>query len=116
MNKDKYKIDLARMESLLALLTSTGSLSEKDQNELDLVSESVASFEELNHPFKPDNLVEMIELRMYQRKLKQKDLATVLDTTPSRVSEILNGKRGLTLDIAKKLYSKLNIDAELILR
>jgi len=58
----------------------------------------------------------MIELRMYQRKLKQKDLAKILGTTPSRISEILNGKRGLTLELARGMYLKLNIDAELILQ
>ena len=57
----------------------------------------------------------MIELRMYQRKLKQKDVAKILGTTPSRISEILNGKRGLTMELAKSLYKNLNIDAELIL-
>jgi len=58
----------------------------------------------------------MIELRMYQRKLKQKDLAKILGTTPSRISEILYGKRGLTLELARGMYLKLNIDAELILQ
>jgi len=58
----------------------------------------------------------MIELRMYQRKLKQKDVAKILGTTPSRISEILNGKRGLTMDLAKGLYKNLNIDAEIILQ
>ena len=57
----------------------------------------------------------MIELRMFQRKLKQKDLARILGTTPSRISEILNGKRDLTMDLARELYKKLNVDPELIL-
>ena len=38
----------------------------------------------------------MIELRMYQLKLKQKDFAHILGTSPSRISEILKGKKGLT--------------------
>jgi len=83
---------------------------------LDVISELIADFEESNYPFKPASLKEMIELRMYQRKLKQKDVAEILGTTPSRISEILNGKRKLTFDLAKGLYSKLNIDPELILK
>jgi HTH-type transcriptional regulator/antitoxin HigA len=39
----------------------------------------------------------------------------MLGTSPSRISEILSGKRKLTFDLAKALYNKLNIDAELIL-
>ena len=57
----------------------------------------------------------MIVLRMYQGKLKQKDLATILGTTPSRISEILNGKRYLTRNLARRLHEKLNINPGLIL-
>lgn len=89
--------------------------SSKAFQELEEVSELIAEYEESNHPFEPSNLQEMIELRMYQRKLKQKDLAMLLGTTPSRISEILNGKRKLTFDLAKGLYNKLNIDPEIIL-
>ncbi len=103
------------MEALINILTDKGRLSKRQQSELDLISENIADYEELNFPFKPENLKEMIELRMYQRKLKQKDVAKLLGTTPSRVSEILNCKRQLTLELAKGLYRKLNIDAEMIL-
>jgi HTH-type transcriptional regulator/antitoxin HigA len=53
---------------------------------------------------------------MYQRKLKQKDLANVLNTTPSRISEFLNGKLKLTYGFARELYYKLNIEPELIFK
>lgn len=115
MNVKEYKQKLKQMEALLALLTNQGELSKKDQKELDLVSEQIAEYEELNYAFKPETLKEMIELRMFQRKLKQKDVAIMLDTTPSRISELLNGKRSMTFELAKKLHKKLNIDAELIL-
>lgn len=65
--------------------------------------------------FEVESFNEMIELRMYQRKLKRKDVAEILGTTPSRISEILNGKRGITIELAKGLYKKLNISPELIL-
>lgn len=104
------------MEELLRKLTEIGKLTQEEQLELDEMSDKVADYEEMYHPFKPDSLKEMIELRMYQRKLKQKDVAKLLGTTPSRISEILNGKRSLTFDLAKQLHKKLNIDAELILQ
>ena len=62
-----------------------------------------------------DNLIEMIELGMNQRKLKQKDLAKILETTPSRISELRNRKRDITIDLARGLYKKLNVDPKLIL-
>ncbi|WP_034259924.1 helix-turn-helix domain-containing protein [Aequorivita capsosiphonis] len=111
----EYKITNSRMESLLKKLTEAESLAEKDALELDKISSEIADYEEANFPFEAETLKEMIELRMYQRKLKQKDLAVILGTTPSRISEILNGKRSLTIELAKNLHKKLNIDADLIL-
>lgn len=100
---------------LLKKLTEAGTLSKKEEKELDEISSEIATYEEINFPFEPETLKEMIELRMYQRKLKQKDLAEILGTTPSRISEIMNGKRSLNIDLAKNLHKKLNIDANLIL-
>ena len=90
-------------------------MESSEMKELDRLSEAAATYEDLHFPFKPESLVEMIQLRMYQRKLKQKDPARLLDTTPSSVSEILRGKRSLTMKLAKKLHQQLNINAELIL-
>ena len=104
------------MEALLKELTEKGKLEKSDQLELDRVSDRVQEYEETYHAFQAETLQEMIELRMYQRKLKQKDLAKILGTTPSRISEILSGKRGLTFELAKALHQKLNIEAELILK
>lgn len=64
----------------------------------------------------PTNNVEMIELKMYENKWKQKDLATVLEISETRLSEIIKGKRKVNLDLAKRLYLKLNIDADFILK
>ena len=115
MTSTEYKHQTKRMEELLKLLTEKGYLNLKQQTELDKISDIIADYEEENFPFKVESLNEMIELRMYQRKLKQKDIAQILGTTPSRISEILNGKRGLTIELAKGLYNKLNIDPQLIL-
>jgi HTH-type transcriptional regulator/antitoxin HigA len=115
MTSTEYKKQTKRMEELLKLLTDKGKLNLKLQKELDQISDEIADYEEENFAFKVETLNEMIELRMYQRKLKQKDIAQILGTTPSRISEILNGKRGLTIELAKGLYNKLNIDPKLIL-
>lgn len=115
ISKEEYIIKNKRMEVLLKKISDEKPLPTKLMKELDKISDEIADYEEKYFPFKPDNLVEMIELRMYERKLKQKDLADLLETSPSRVSELLSGKRNLTFDLAKKIHLKLNIDAELIL-
>ena len=104
------------MEELLQKLNSSKGLDERQMERLSMVSDWVANYEEQHYPFEPVGLLETIRLRMFQRKMRQKDLAKLLDISPSRVSEILNGKRNLTFEIAQKLHSKLNIDAEVILR
>lgn len=114
-NKIDYYNALERMEELLKIVGNHTSSIDKNFIELDKLSNMIAEFEEKNYPMTPQNLIEMIELRMFQRKLKQKDLAKILGTRNARISEYLNGKRKLTLDIAKALHKKLNIDAELIL-
>ena len=114
MINQTYNIKLKRMEFLLKRLTTDGKLNSKMQSELDRISDEVADYEEKKYPFKAESLIEEIELRMYQRKLNQKDIAEILGTTPSRISELLSGKKRLTLELAKGLYKKLNIDADLI--
>jgi HTH-type transcriptional regulator/antitoxin HigA len=52
---------------------------------------------------------------MSELQLKNKDLAKLLGTTPSRISEYLNGKRDISLKIAKALQQKQNIDSDIIL-
>jgi HTH-type transcriptional regulator/antitoxin HigA len=116
MEKSEYSIKSKRLEELLKKFTEDGKLSKPLALELDQISDHIQEYEEKHFPFKVESLQEMIELRMYQRKLKQKDLAEILGTTPSRISEILKGKRSITMDLAKGLYHKLNIDPKLILQ
>jgi HTH-type transcriptional regulator / antitoxin HigA len=64
----------------------------------------------------PTTLISMIELKMYEMRLKQRDLADLLGVESSRVSEYLNGKRKINIEIAKKIHEKLGIDGNFILK
>ncbi len=57
----------------------------------------------------------MLELKMYELKLKQKELAELLGISATRLSEVMQGKRKVNMDLAKRLYSVLKIDAAFIL-
>ncbi len=61
-------------------------------------------------------LPDMIRLKMFEMKLKQKELAKQLEVSETSLSAILNGKRRITIDFAKKLYTVLKIDPEFILQ
>ncbi len=78
-------------------------------------SDIVEMYEKIHYPIGLPSLVDVIKLRMIEMRLKNKDLAKLLDTTPSRISEYLNGKRDISLRIARGLQRKLNIDSDIIL-
>jgi len=59
--------------------------------------------------------IEAIKFRMEQMGMRQKDLAEVVGFT-SRVSEILNRKRKLTLAMIRQLSDKLKIPAEVLVQ
>ena len=67
------------------------------------------------HPGPPQTIAGRIEVEMFRRRLKQKDLAALLEITPSRLNEVLKGKRQINLDLARRLYHKLQIPADFIL-
>jgi len=101
-----------RLEELLHLIDKNPNLS----NELIEVSDTIEQYEIIHHSIGIPTLKEVIELRMFEMRLKQKDLAILLNVSASRISEIFNGKREITLSIAKALHKKLNIDSDIILQ
>ncbi|MFO7932996.1 MAG: helix-turn-helix transcriptional regulator [Bacteroidales bacterium] len=58
---------------------------------------------------------EMISLCMAEMGLAQKSLAELLEVSPPRISEYLNGKSEPTLKVARQMYRKLDIDPEILL-
>ncbi|OGX90262.1 helix-turn-helix domain-containing protein [Hymenobacter coccineus] len=68
-----------------------------------------------HRPVAPTSLVGILEREMVARHLKKQELAALLGVANSRLSEVLDGKRTINLDLAKRLHQKLGISAELIL-
>ena len=64
----------------------------------------------------PETLPGMIQIKMTENNMKQKDMARYLGVSTTRLSEVMNGKRRITIDLAKKLYERLEISAEFILK
>lgn len=116
INKKTYHNYLQRIEELLLIVDNNTPKDDSEFIELNKLSDSVASYEEAIYPIEKPSLTEIILLRMEEKNLKQKDLAFLLDTTTSRISEYLKGKREITLQVAKKLHTKLDIDADIILQ
>ena len=111
-----YKQHLLRIEKLLTIVGNDTSPNDPDFIELDTISDIVADYEEKYMPVYTPTLIDVIKLRMQEQGLKQKDLAELLGTTTSRISEYIKGKRELTLKMAKRVHKQLNIDADIILQ
>jgi HTH-type transcriptional regulator / antitoxin HigA len=114
-NEQEYQIALSAIEPFLQ--KGFANLSTEEDDELARVSALINAYEVIHYamPFKPKTLVEMLELKMFERKMKQKDLAQTLGVTENRISEVLNGKRKVNMDLAKRIYKELKIDASFIL-
>ena len=63
----------------------------------------------------PLTLPEAIQLKMFQMHLSQKELARLLEVPESRISEVMNGKRKINIELARRLHTRLKIDADFIL-
>ncbi|ODT35105.1 MAG: hypothetical protein BGN92_14000 [Sphingobacteriales bacterium 41-5] len=110
----------AKMENILATATKKGGfefLTEKESKELDMQSQIVKKYEDENIVIPmPDTIKGLIQLKMYEKQLKQKELAKMLNTSDTQLSEILHEKRKPSVALLKSLHQVLGIDAELLLR
>jgi HTH-type transcriptional regulator / antitoxin HigA len=83
-------------------------------DELELLAALIEIYEEEHAPVPPPDPVEAIRFRMEQEDLRPQDLVSLLGSR-SRVSEVLNGRRPLTLAMIRKLHHGLGIPAESLL-
>ncbi|MBL7807017.1 MAG: helix-turn-helix domain-containing protein [Saprospiraceae bacterium] len=120
-SEEEYRQVMDRVESYLQKSTAKGgfnALSPTEKTELQQLSIMAEAWEDgvpLMPIKQPKTLIEMLELKMYERKIRQKELAELLGISATRLSEVMQGKRKVNLDLAKRLYSVLSIDAAFIL-
>lgn len=85
-----------------------------ESDEADILGVLIDEFENKYYPIEAPDPIEAIKIRMEEMHLKQVDLINEIGGK-SRVSEILNRKRKLTLDMIRNLASKLNLSAGLLI-
>ena len=121
--RQEYDEVKAVVEALLAEATEKGMLEPEMDNEytrqIAELSKQMAQYEEEYMDILPlrekTPLIRSIEDYFYARNMKQKEGAQFLGINESVFSQILSGKRRITMPLAKRLHSKLGIDAEMIL-
>jgi len=87
----------------------------KEGDEAEILSLLIENFENKHYPIDAPDPIEAIKIRMEEMNLKQKDLVGVIGGK-SRVSEILNKKKRLTVDMIRELERILHISASVLVR
>ena len=86
-----------------------------DGDRLDILATLIDAWEAAHYPMDPPDPVEAIRFRMEQQGLSRKDLEPFIGTR-TRVAEVLNRKRGLSINMIRRLHEGLGISADVLIR
>jgi len=104
-----YQQALNRLEEVFDAKIGTG-----ESDEADILGLLIDEYEKIHYPIGAPDPIEAIKIRMEEMQLRQVDLITEIGGK-SRVSEILNKKRKLTVDMIRNLASRLDLSAGLLI-
>ena len=82
---------------------------------LDVLATLIEAYEARHHAMDPPDPVEAIKYRMDQLGMTRKDLEDIIGTR-TRIAEILNRKRGLSIGMIRRLHARLGIPAEVLIQ
>ena len=105
-----YEAALAEIERLWG---AKGDTPEGDR--LDVLATLIDAYEAEHDPMDPPDPIEAIKFRMEQQGLTRKDLEEIIGTR-TRIAEVLNRRRGLSITMIRRLHERLGISAEVLIR
>src|SRR5690242_18644777 len=108
--KADYRKSLAEVEGLWGAKSGT-----PEGDRLDILATLIDAYEAEHYPMDPPDPIEAIKFRMEQQGLSRKDLEPLIGTR-TRVAEILNRKRPLSIGMIRRLHERLGISAEVLIR
>jgi len=111
-NEKQYLEYLDEFEKLMDIDPDEGT---KESDIYDLLAVLIEEYEDKNYQIDLPDPIEAIKFRMEQMGLKNKDLVEIIGSK-SKVSEVLNKKISLSLNMIKKLHKILGIPAEILLQ
>jgi HTH-type transcriptional regulator/antitoxin HigA len=100
---------LKRLETIFSAEIGT-----TESDEADVLGLLIDEYEKKYYPIETPDPIEAIKIRMEEMQLKQIDLVNEIGGK-SRVSEILNRKRKLTVEMIRKLTARLNLSPKLLI-
>lgn len=123
-DRQTYDEVMAYINKMVDYVTRNGYLKDPDADneytrELGRVMTMAADYESIYMDFKhlkvKNPLIISIENEIRKKALNQRQTAELLDVKENTLSQIMTGKRNVSMKLAKKLYKTLNIDPKLIL-
>jgi HTH-type transcriptional regulator/antitoxin HigA len=105
-----YEIALKKVEKLWGAKSGT-----REGDQLDVLATLIGADEAAHYPMDPPDPIEAIKFRMEQQGLSRKDLEPLIGTR-TRVAEVLNRKRNLSIEMIRRLHDSLGISAEVLIR
>ncbi len=103
-----YQNALKQMETVFDAIEGT-----PESDFADILALMIDDYEQRHYPIELPDPIEAIKVRMEEMNLKQTDLVNIIGTK-SRVSEVLNRKRKLTLEMVRNLKRHLGITADVL--
>lgn len=111
-SESEHEIALARLMELMDVDPQEDSV---EANEIEVLALLIEEYERQHYLMDPPDPIEAIKFRMDQSNFKNKDLITYIGSA-SKVSEVLSGKRSLSLKMIRKLSAGLGISADVLIR
>jgi HTH-type transcriptional regulator / antitoxin HigA len=109
-SEEDYRKALKRLEEIFDAPVGT-----PESDEAEILGLLVDEYEQKFYPIDAPDPIEAIKIRMEEMQLKQVDLIPDIGGK-SRVSEILNRKRKLTVDMIRNLKKRLSLSAEVLIK
>ena len=104
--------ELARARALVNQLWDSSDPA--DVARLEAQARLIAAYEERKWPRRPARTADLIRHLMDQHGLSRSDMVPILGT-PSRVSEVLSGKKGLSMAMVQRLRARFRVPADLLI-
>lgn len=111
-SEEQYDEALAKVYTLMQKDIKEGS---KQSDELEVLSILIKEYENEHYPVPKPNPLDAIRFRMEQMNMSESELSEILGHR-SRKSEVLSGKRKLSLTMIRKLADRLHIPAEVLIQ
>ncbi len=108
-SKADYQFALKRLETIF-----DASIGTAESDEADILGLMIDDYEKKHFPIGAPDPIEAIKIRMEEMALRQIDLVDAIGGK-SQVSEVLNRKRKLTVEMIRKLTIRLNLSAALLI-